>query len=89
MMKSRKRIDSKARIIHERIASRVRAQMALRPKGRQGVMAVAKDAGIGIGSVQSILNDPDHSPSVRVLNHLVELFGLPGIGALTDGDECA
>lgn len=86
-MKTRKRVvDLKARAIHERIAANVRHLMNAQPVGRQGLMTTARLAGIGVGSVQSILHDPDHSPSVRVLLRLVKHFGLACIGDLTDRD---
>lgn len=77
-------IDLEAREVHGRIAANVRRLMNQQPKGRRGLMATARLAGIGVGSVQSILHDPDHSPSVRVLLRLVKHFGLEGIGDLTD-----
>jgi transcriptional regulator with XRE-family HTH domain len=47
-------------------------------QGRKGigVIRLAKSAGIGTGSVQSILSDPDHSPSLRVLTQLAAFFGI-------------
>ena len=84
MKNTRKRIDLEARVIHTRISINLRLLMSRLPEGERGIMTVARNAGVGVGSIQSILDDPDHSPSVRVLGKLVKFFKLDGIGDLTD-----
>ncbi|MFA7331076.1 MAG: helix-turn-helix domain-containing protein [Candidatus Delongbacteria bacterium] len=42
-----------------------------------GICTTAKLSGIGVGSVQSILKDSGHSPSLRVLFELAQFFGVP------------
>lgn len=42
-----------------------------------GIIKTAQLAGVGVGSIQSILGDPNHSPSLRVLNKLAQGFGVP------------
>ena len=83
--KNRKLVDLEAREIHTRICRNVRYLMD-QAEPYVGILQTAKEAEIGVGSLQSILKDPDHSPSVRILNRLVKHFRLPGIGTLTDGE---
>jgi hypothetical protein len=45
-----------------------------RPAPGIGMIRLAKSAGIGVGSVQSILGDAQHSPSLRVLSLLAAFF---------------
>jgi hypothetical protein len=88
---NRKRLDDSAALIHERIAGNLQHIMNSMPEGNAGIITTAKAAGVGVGSVQSILKDRYHSPSIRVLNRLVLYFQsqgaqLLGIGDLVDRD---
>jgi hypothetical protein len=49
-----------------------------------GIIRLAKLAGIGVGSVQSILSDPYHSPSLRVLTLLSAALGVQVTDLLMD-----
>ena len=40
-----------------------------------GILSLSKGAEVGTGSIQSILNDPEHCTSVRVLNRLATYLG--------------
>ena len=85
---NRKRIDPQARVVHTRIGKTLRKLMNEAGEGKGiGIIRLAKQAGIGVGSVQSILNDPDHSPSIRVLDRLSRFFQLKGVWVLTRGIE--
>ncbi len=85
-MQKRKRIDSHARKTHNAIGRTLRILMDRTDDGRGiGIIRLAKQAGIGVGSVQAILNDPDHSPSIRVLDRLARFFKLKGVWVLVRG----
>jgi hypothetical protein len=85
---NRKRIDPQARVIHTQIGRTLRKLMNEANDGKGiGIIRLAKNAGIGVGSVQSILNDPDHSPSIRVLDRLSKFFNLKGVWVLVRGLE--
>jgi hypothetical protein len=85
-MLKRKRIDTQARTTHSAIGRTVRRLMDQANDGKGiGIIRLARQAGIGVGSVQAILNDPDHSPSVRVLERLSRTFGLKGVWVLVRG----
>lgn len=82
----RKRIDPQARVIHTQVGRTLRKLMNQANEGKGiGIIRLAKQAGIGVGSVQSILNDPDHSPSLRVLDRLSKFFKLKGVWTLVRG----
>jgi len=82
----RKRIDPQARVIHTQVGRTLRMLMNQSNEGKGiGIIRLAKQAGIGVGSVQSILNDPDHSPSLRVLDRLAKFFKLKGVWTLVRG----
>lgn len=82
----RKRIDPQARVIHTQVGRTLRTLMNQSNDGKGiGIIRLAKQAGIGVGSVQSILNDPDHSPSLRVLDRLSKFFKLKGVWTLVRG----
>lgn len=84
----RKRIDPQARVIHTQVGKTLRKLMNDNSDGKGiGIIRLAKQAGIGVGSVQSILNDPDHSPSLRVLDRLSKYFKLNGVWTLVRGLE--
>jgi transcriptional regulator with XRE-family HTH domain len=84
----RKRIDPQARVIHTQVGKTLRKLMNDTGDGKGiGIIRLAKHAGIGVGSVQSILNDPDHSPSLRVLDRLSKYFKLNGVWTLVRGLE--
>jgi len=83
---NRKRIDPQARVIHTQVGRTLRKLMNEANDGKGiGIIRLAKNAGIGVGSVQSILNDPDHSPSIRVLDRLSKFFNLKGVWVLVRG----
>jgi transcriptional regulator with XRE-family HTH domain len=85
-MHERKRIDTQARVTHSAIGRTVRHLMDKANDGKGiGILRLARQAGVGVGSVQAILNDPDHSPSVRVLDRLSRFFGLKGVWVLVRG----
>ncbi|MCA9784090.1 MAG: helix-turn-helix transcriptional regulator [Calditrichaeota bacterium] len=85
-MLKRKRIDPQARVTHSSIGRTIRRLMDQANDGRGiGIIRLARQAGIGVGSVQAILNDPDHSPSVRVLDRLARFFELKGVWVLVRG----
>ncbi len=85
---NRKRIDPQARVIHTKVGRTLRKLMNEAGEGKGiGIIRLAKQAGIGVGSVQSILNDPDHSPSLRVLDRLSRYFNLKGVWVLVRGLE--
>ncbi len=85
-MHKRKRIDSQAREAHSTIGRTLRRLMNQAEGGKGiGIIRLAKQAGIGVGSVQAILNDPDHSPSIRVLDRLARYFNLKGVWVLVRG----
>ncbi len=77
--RARKRPDPEARPLHGLVARNLRRLMA---EARQGqgisVLALSEETGLGTGSIQAILRDPDHSPGLRVLQGLAEHFDLPG-----------
>ncbi len=82
----RKRIDPQARVIHTQVGKTLRKLMSKQNNGKGiGIIRLARQAGIGVGSVQSILNDPDHSPSLRVLDRLSKFFKLRGVHTLVRG----
>lgn len=54
------------------------------PKKGIGVIRLAKLAGLGTGSVQSILGDPGHSPTLRVLTQLAAALGVQVTDLLMD-----
>lgn len=85
-MQKRKRIDSQAREAHHTIGKTLRQLMDRADDGKGiGIIRLARQAGIGVGSVQAILNDPDHSPSIRVLDRLARFFKLKGVWVLVRG----
>jgi hypothetical protein len=86
---TRKRIDPQARLVHASVGRSLRKLMKQagdKPRGI-GIIRLANQAGIGVGSIQSVLNDPDHSPSLRVLDRLSRFFNLKGVHTLVRGME--
>ncbi|MFA7329832.1 MAG: helix-turn-helix transcriptional regulator [Candidatus Delongbacteria bacterium] len=51
-----------------------------------GIIRMAKRAGLGVGSVQSILSDPHHSPSLRVLTQLATALDVSVSDLLQDAE---
>ena len=82
MNTNRKRsLEPECRALHATLRTNLRHLMDHHQEpGRDGtgigMIRLAKKAGIGVGSVQSILGDPEHSPSLRVLGHLARAFGI-------------
>ena len=80
MNTNRKRsLEPECRALHATLRANLRRRMdAFHETGREGtgigIIRLARKAGIGVGSVQSILGDPEHSPSLRVLDHLARVF---------------
>lgn len=73
------RNDDDSRRIHNRLSRNLRHLMAESNEGQGiSVLALARNCGLGTGSIQAILREPDHSPSIRVLDKLAQYFGLRG-----------
>ena len=73
-------LEPECRALHATLRANLRRRMdAFHETGREvtgiGMIRLARKAGIGVGSVQSILGDPEHSPSLRVLDRLARAFG--------------
>jgi transcriptional regulator with XRE-family HTH domain len=75
----RQRVDEDSRRIHGLLARNLRRLMAEAREGQGiSVQALARETGLGAGSIQNIVRDPDHSPSIRVLDRLAQYFDLRG-----------
>lgn len=79
--KRKRTMEPECRALHATLRANLRRRMdAFHETGREskgiGMIRLARKAGIGVGSVQSILGDPEHSPSLRVLDHLARAFGI-------------
>ncbi len=79
--KRKRTMEPECRALHDTLRTNLRHLMDNHQEpGRDGtgigMIRLAKKAGIGVGSVQSILSDPEHSPSLRVLDHLARAFGI-------------
>ncbi len=75
----RKRIlDNETLRLNGIISASLRKAMQMYHDGEKpgiGIGRLAEGADVGIGSVQSILDDPEHCTSVRVLNRLATFLG--------------
>ena len=93
----RKRIlDKETLRLNGIISASLRKAMELYHDGEKpgiGPLNLAIGADVGIGSVRSILNDPEHCTSVRVLNRLATYLGYRPeqflTGELLDKQEAA
>lgn len=73
------RTDEECRRVHGLLARNLHRLMSTANAGQGlSVLALARATGLGTGSIQNILRDPDHSPGIRVLDRLAQYFGLRG-----------
>lgn len=74
----RKRVMTEDELaLHKLVRANLRWAMDQYAGGKGiGIISLAKHAGIGVGSIQSILSDEQHSPSLRVMHRLMGALGL-------------
>ncbi|MCB1047368.1 MAG: helix-turn-helix transcriptional regulator [Calditrichaeota bacterium] len=79
----RKRVDEDVRRMHRVLSRNLRQLMAESNGGQSSsVLSLARATGLGTGSIQALLRDQDHSPSIRVLERVAQHFGLRGAWVL-------